>query len=59
MAHRTMTAPEKIRKWVEREFNAKYVDAVTDDLIDVAAGNREGNQFEREALNKILGDHND
>lgn len=49
-----MTAPDKIRAWVEKQFNAKHVDTVTQDLIDVATGNREGNRFEREALTKIF-----
>jgi hypothetical protein len=49
-----MTAPERIRAWVEREFNPKHVDQVTNDLIDVATGNRPGNAFERAALQRIF-----
>lgn len=49
------TRPEQIREWVKKQFNPKYHDSVTDDLIDVAAGNREGNDFEKEALKKIFG----
>lgn len=49
------TLPEKIRAWVEKEFNPKYVDQVTEDLIKVAEGSKEGNKFEKEAINKILG----
>lgn len=52
-----MTVSEKIYKWVKREFNPKYVERVASDLIDVASGTREGNKFEREAVNKIL--HNE
>jgi len=48
------TLPEKIEAWVKREFNAKYVRQVTNDLIDVAAGNREGNKFEKEAVDFII-----
>jgi hypothetical protein len=49
-----MTTTQRIRGWVERQFNAKYVDCVVQDLVDVAAGNREGNRFECEALAKIF-----
>lgn len=48
------TAPERIKTWVERQFNANHVERVTQDLIDVAAGNRSGNPFERNALTKIF-----
>ena len=47
-------APDRIRAWVTREFNAKYVEQVTQDLIDVATGNREGNTLEKIALDKIF-----
>ena len=50
-----MTLPEKIRAWVAREFAPKYVDRVTQDLIDVVAGNRQGNTFECQTVGKILG----
>ncbi|MFW6010672.1 MAG: hypothetical protein ACOC9H_02020 [Gemmatimonadota bacterium] len=50
------TLPERIRWWVEGEFPARYVDAVTSDLIDVATANRHGNVFEREAVRRILGE---
>jgi len=50
-----MTLPEQIRAWVAREFPPKYVDRVTQDLTDVAAGNREGNTFERQTIVKTLG----
>lgn len=49
-----LTAPERIRQWVEREFNPKYVERVTAELIDVATGNRPGNPFERGALARIF-----
>jgi hypothetical protein len=49
-----MTAPERIREWVTKQFNAKQVASVTQDLIDVATGNREGNRFEHEALERIF-----
>jgi hypothetical protein len=49
-----MTLPEQIRAWVAREFNAKYVDQITADLVDVATGYREGNRFEKAALPKIM-----
>lgn len=48
------TLPERIREWAEREWPPKYVDTVVNDLIDVAAGNRPGNAFERAALERIL-----
>jgi hypothetical protein len=51
---RAYTATERIRLWVEWQFGAKYVDRVTEDLINVATGNREGNRFEREALERIF-----
>ena len=46
--------PERIRRWVEREFNSLYVERVFQDLLDVATGNREGNRFEQEVLARIL-----
>ena len=49
-----MNAIDRIRSWVEREFNAKYVDRVMQDFIDVATGNRPGNTFEKAALDKIF-----
>jgi hypothetical protein len=49
-----MTAPERIRAWAAREFNPEHVDRVAADLIDVAAGNRPGNAFERAALRRIF-----
>ena len=48
-------ARQKIEDWVKKEFNPKYVEKVITDLIDVAAGNREGNAFEKDALERILG----
>lgn len=48
------TLPERIREWVEREFNPKHIDRVTQDLIDVASGNRDGNRFEVAALARIF-----
>jgi hypothetical protein len=49
-----MTYPERIRAWVVQQFQPWHVDRVTQDLIDVAAGNRDGNHFEREALDRIF-----
>lgn len=49
-----MTRPERIREWVAREFARQHVETVTRDLIDVATGNRDGNRFERSALDKIF-----
>lgn len=49
-----LTAPERIRAWVAKQFNPAHVDRVTDGLIDVATGNREGNAFEKAALEKIF-----
>ena len=48
------TLPDYIERWVAREFNARYVERVTSDLIDVAAGNREGTRWELDAL-RLLG----
>jgi len=48
------TLPEKIRAWTEKEFNPKYVDRVFNDLLDVATGNKEGNKFEKQAVNQII-----
>lgn len=41
--------------WCKREFNEKYVDRVAQDLFDVLNGYREGNNFEREAIRRVLG----
>ncbi len=41
---------ERLLLWCQREFNPKHVQRVYADLVDVAAGNRAGNRFEREAL---------
>lgn len=49
-----MTINDRIEQWVRREFAPQHVDKVCDDLRDVAAGNRPGNQFENEALRKIM-----
>jgi len=49
-----MTYHERIEAWVRREFNAKYVDRVVSDLVDVASGTRPGNRFEVEALDVIF-----
>lgn len=49
------TWPERIREWCLREFNEKYADLVADGMIDVAAGNRVGNEFEQAALEVIFG----
>lgn len=50
------TRPEQIREWVKREFAPQYVDRVVDDLVDVATGNRPGNRFEHDALERIFSD---
>lgn len=52
------TAIERIRNWVEREWNPKYWERVERDLLDVATGKRPGNRFEREALDRICPDWN-
>ncbi len=49
-----LTYPERIRAWVEREFNPLHVDRVFNDLLNVATGNRPGNRFEVEALARIF-----
>lgn len=49
-----MSASERIRQWVARQFAARLVDRVTQDLIDVASGNRAGNTFERQAVARIF-----
>jgi len=49
-----MTLPERIRSWVEDNFNSKYVDEITWDLIQVAEGSKEGNKFEKQVISKIL-----
>lgn len=49
-------ASARIRHWATRHFAAQYVDSVTQGLIDVAAGNRQGNSFEIKALAKIFPD---
>lgn len=49
------TYPERIRAWVKNQFAPKYEESVTADLINVAAGNREGNKFEKSALASIFG----
>ena len=54
LTERELKAPERIRVWVQRQFNLRYVDRVVADLIDVATGNRDGNSFEREALARIF-----
>lgn len=49
-----MKASQKIEAWVRREFAPQWVKRVTQDLLDVATGTREGNRFEREALAHIF-----
>lgn len=53
-----MTTAERIREWVVQQFNAKYVESVTNDLIDVATGNRDGNGFELQAIASIFPEWN-
>ncbi len=48
------TAPERIRLWCERNYAPHWVERMFDDLLDVATGNREGNRFERQALDRIF-----
>lgn len=50
-----LPAGEKLLLWAQREFNPKLVQRVYADLVDVAAGNRPGNKFEREAIARVLG----
>jgi hypothetical protein len=44
------SAPERIHEWAQKQFNAAFADHVTQDLVDVATGAREGNRWERECL---------
>lgn len=50
-----LTAPERIRLWVEREFRYKTDEIVTE-LIDAATGNRQAplTPFHRKALAAIF-----
>lgn len=48
------TAPDRIREWAVREFSARYAEQVAMGLIDVAAGNRDGNAFELAVLAKLF-----
>ncbi len=43
-----------ITDWVKREFSAKYVSRVVNDLVDVASGNRPGNPFELQSLARLF-----
>lgn len=55
MASETRTAPERIREWAERQCHPRYVDGVTDRLVDAATGNPiNPTRFEREALERIF-----
>ncbi len=54
-----MTYPDRIRQWVRLNFSSTHtrigtLERITQDLIDVATGNRPGNRFEREALARIF-----
>jgi hypothetical protein len=51
-----MKACERIESWVRKNFNARHAERVTADLVDVATGNRAGNDFERSALARIFPD---
>lgn len=44
----------RIRAWVEREFAAEYVDRAYADLLAVLREERPGNEFEKEALKRII-----
>ena len=50
-----MSAAERIREWVEREFTYKH-DEITQELIDAATGNRQAplTPFHRKALAAIF-----
>lgn len=49
-----LTISEFIHQYVTSDWNSKFVEKITQDMIDVAAGNREGNQFEKEYVKKII-----
>jgi hypothetical protein len=50
-----MTAPDRIREWVNREFSYK-VDEIVQELLDAATGNRTAplKPFHRKALAAIF-----
>lgn len=49
-----MTAPDKIREWATRQFSVRYAERVANGLIDVAAGNRDGNAFELAVIARLF-----
>jgi len=51
---REMKRAQRIREWAKSQFQPCYVDWVTEDLISVSTGNRNGNRFETEALKLIF-----
>ncbi len=51
-----MNLNETLYVWCEREF-PKHTEKVYADLLDVAAGNREGNTFEQEAVQRIFAEY--
>ncbi len=48
-----MNLNEYILCWCEKHY-PKYADSVYDDMVDVAAGNREGTEFEKDAIKKVF-----
>lgn len=45
---------DRIIEWAAREFSPRYAQQVAMGLIDVAAGNRDGNRFELTVLTKLF-----
>ena len=54
IAEMPLPVAEKLLLWVQREFNPAHVEKVYQGFVDVAAGNREGNPFERDALSRLF-----
>ena len=52
----SLSAPDRILQWCEKNFVGHRVQMAFNDLLDVATGNREGNHFEKAALARIFPD---
>ena len=50
--------PSHILKWVEKEFNEKYVSKIYDRMINVMSGNAKGNNFEKKAATFLMDTYN-
>ena len=53
----SLSLPERIMVWCEREFNAKYVDRVFNEMIEYATSGNGYSKFTNDAVTRIMNHH--